>query len=236
MKNCQVQNSRSPPLSSRFRKTDFGNHSSIVFIIKEERIMSTSAETISITKAEAEKTLKDCLFLGACKTEDADKYLSKESICEGISKYLIIKMPSTESQKALVREKDSIKAYLRMLAWSEEKAWKIAEENTKRDTKIVSLTKILFDDGFDEEDFLYVVTNKYKWLGASSALNLDTLRSFAEEHNTREIVLLPSSIHEMLIVPHPDTSIPYDSFVNEVNHSEVEPEERLTDRAYTIRF
>lgn len=191
---------------------------------------------MKLTREEAEKMLKTGLMIGACKTEESDQYLSKESGLDGISKYLIIKMPSTESQKALVREKDSIKAYLRMLAWSEEKAWKIAEENTKRDTEIVSMTKVLFDDGFDGEDTLYIVSNKEKWLGASTALNLDTLQSFAEEHNTKEIVLLPSSIHEMLIVPHPDTSIPYDSMVNEVNHSEVDPEERLTDRAYPIQF
>ena len=49
-------------------------------------------------------------------------------------------------------------------------------------------------------------------------------------------VVLPSSIHEMLILPY-DDSIDMDvmsEMVREINATQVSPEERLTDQAYLI--
>ena len=50
--------------------------------------------------------------------------------------------------------------------------------------------------------------------------------------------MLPSSIHEMLILPY-NESINMDDLsfmVADVNATQVEPEERLTDRAYLIEL
>lgn len=48
--------------------------------------------------------------------------------------------------------------------------------------------------------------------------------------------MLPSSVHEMLLVPYTE-EISLDDFsamVTEINGAEVAPEERLTDRAYIV--
>ena len=57
-----------------------------------------------------------------------------------------------------------------------------------------------------------------------------------KKHNTDKVVVLPSSVHEMLLVPYTE-EIDIDTFsemVEEVNTAEVDPTERLTDRAYII--
>lgn len=102
--------------------------------------------------------------------------------------------------------------------------------------EITPISKVLFNQE-PEEDFLYVITNQSRWHGAGCAFNRDALADFAKEHHTRRIVLLPSSVHEMLIVPHPETiEENLSDMVKEINDSMVEPEERLTDRAYPIQF
>ena len=64
------------------------------------------------------------------------------------------------------------------------------------------------------------------------------LKEFGKKHNIKKLVVLPSSIHEMLIMPYNDSINMNDlSFmVADVNANQVEPEERLTDRAYLIEL
>ena len=64
------------------------------------------------------------------------------------------------------------------------------------------------------------------------------MKAFAKKHHTKRIAVLPSSIHEMLLIPHVDDWEESDlsSMVREVNLTEVAPEERLTDRVYFLEF
>lgn len=233
MRNCKFQKTRSPPDSAPdSARLDF--RTNVHLITERERIMQTNE--MKLTRAEAEQMLKTGLMIGACKTEESDQYLSKESGLDGISKYLIICLDSDNESVKFIREKESIKAHLRMLAWNEDEAWTIAEENTKRNMEITPISKVLYNQE-PEEDFLYVITNQSRWHGAGCAFNSEALADFAKKHHTRRIVLLPSSVHEMLIVPHPETiEENLSDMVKEINDSMVEPEERLTDRAYPIQF
>lgn len=91
-----------------------------------------------------------------------------------------------------------------------------------------------------ESDFprLYVVTNRAKYRGASAILDKAVLKAFGKKHKIKKLAVLPSSIHEMLILPY-NESINMDDLsfmVADVNATQVEPEERLTDRAYLIEL
>ena len=199
--------------------------------IQEMKIQITNRE-------EAENNLKTGLSIGACKTEESCNYLAKESELEGISKYLMIQIDDSDSEKiGLIRNKDCIKQYLDSLSWNENNAWKIAEENTKRSSSIVPISSIINFAEPEIEESLYVISNVTKLFGAGCALSHETLVDFAREHHTHRIALLPSSIHEMLIVPNPELlEGDLSNMVKEINHSMVEPNERLTDRAYIIDF
>lgn len=74
--------------------------------------------------------------------------------------------------------------------------------------------------------------------GASSILNRKKLESLARIYGVDQLIVLPSSIHEMLVMPYSDEmDMRYmNQLVKEVNAEEVNAEERLTNQAYLISF
>lgn len=57
-----------------------------------------------------------------------------------------------------------------------------------------------------------------------------------KKHGVDKLVCLPSSVHEMIILPYEENGDMevLNNMVAEINQNEVEPEERLTDRAYIL--
>ena len=93
-------------------------------------------------------------------------------------------------------------------------------------------------EGFDEaeeDDFvpLYVLSNVRRCFGAAWMADEDVLRSIAEMIQ-RDYYILPSSVHECLILPaHAETDRQaLRDMVYEINRSQVEPEEVLSDNVY----
>lgn len=122
-------------------------------------------------------------------------------------------------------------------------AWEKAMENLCADTQITSLTKLLsdmsgvpFDTPAEPDINLHVITNSEKYKGAAAIMNRKALRSFACEHHTNMLFVLPSSVHEMMISPFTKetTADELSAIVREVNETQVAPEERLADRAYIL--
>lgn len=80
---------------------------------------------------------------------------------------------------------------------------------------------------------MYVLTNRHKCYGASEILDKSTLRTIADKIGDSFIVL-PSSIHEVIILESDDTT-EYETLadmVKEVNTTQVDVEERLSDHVY----
>lgn len=81
---------------------------------------------------------------------------------------------------------------------------------------------------------LYVLTNGRKFKGASLITRENVLKDVSERVGG-DFVLLPSSIHEVIIVPVDQSTGKMDEFtemVKFVNNNEVDPTERLSDHAY----
>lgn len=85
----------------------------------------------------------------------------------------------------------------------------------------------------ESETPLYVLTNKAKLYGASCILYPNLLDSIADKLAC-DLYLIPSSIHEFLILPAlPETCIQdLNAMIHEVNSTQVEEEEILSDHAY----
>lgn len=84
-----------------------------------------------------------------------------------------------------------------------------------------------------EEVRLYVLTNRDKMYGASAMLYSDKIRELAEELQS-DLLILPSSVHEVLLMPD-DKAGQYQDYrrmVEEVNTTQVEPEEILSYHLY----
>lgn len=120
-----------------------------------------------------------------------------------------------------------------------------ALENVKEDYEIKGLTEMIMDmQGIPEEDReafkaiygcedekMFVLSNKTKYYGAIAVISAkeELEKRFPNGH-----VVLPSSIHEVLIVPIEDgvKETELTAMVQEVNSTQVAPEERLADRAF----
>lgn len=81
---------------------------------------------------------------------------------------------------------------------------------------------------------MYVLTNKEKINGASGIICTDLLQSFSERIGSN-LIVLPSSIHEVLLVPAQNENaemLDFVKMVTNINTYEVDFEERLSNNAY----
>lgn len=84
-----------------------------------------------------------------------------------------------------------------------------------------------------DNEQMYVLTNKLKLNGATALLDEKMMGEIVD--TLVDIYILPSSIHELLIIP-VKTGVEVNallSMVCEVNDTQVAPEERLSNHVYT---
>ena len=131
-------------------------------------------------------------------------------------------------------DKDNLNCFINVDRSGAIKRAKELENNVRKETEIIQLS------GFPmsaEECEMFVISNKSRFRGASAVLNKKVMKAFANLVNTKKIMILPSSIHEMILIPCHDCEYDIEScseIVKLVNENEVELTEQLTDRAYII--
>lgn len=88
------------------------------------------------------------------------------------------------------------------------------------------------DEG-EEEESLYVLSNKLRSFGAASMLYDGILEKVGQKLG-ENYYILPSSIHEVIVVPESKSPVKQDleEMVREINETQVEEEEVLSDRVY----
>lgn len=125
----------------------------------------------------------------------------------------------------------------------------IALDNVKNDAEIIPMTKVLTEimkaNGFPQNEIdqmLYitdnkmnVITNKKRKCGA---IGLITMRKKLKEKFPDGYIVLPSSIHEVIVIPYEeDLSETYlTDMVESVNNECIEDIEVLGDRAYIVKY
>ena len=84
-----------------------------------------------------------------------------------------------------------------------------------------------------EEEPMYVLTNVGKYNGAAAILDEKLMEQISEKFQ-EGFYIIPSSIHETLIVPksQPLTITYLENMVSEINATEVSPEEMLSNHIY----
>ena len=125
----------------------------------------------------------------------------------------------------------------------------IASENTPclLSSDIINLSDIVRDildnniadedECLDEDEFekcpMYVLTNRIKLYGACCILYKNLLEEFAKQLKN-DLYIIPSSIHEVLLVPKSDayTGEYLTELVREVNATQLQPEDVLSDHVY----
>ncbi|CUX20492.1 DUF5688 family protein [Clostridium sp. C105KSO13] len=95
---------------------------------------------------------------------------------------------------------------------------------------------LLSQTGKQQKDTMYVLTNPARYCGASCVLYPHVLEMIGEMLE-EDYFVLPSSIHEVIIVPtsHGLDAEEMDKMVKEINETQVAPEEVLSNHAYFFR-
>ena len=114
----------------------------------------------------------------------------------------------------------------------------VAEQNAPRllPAMVQPMEYILGAVGIDSPNVgigMTVITNSSKTYGAAAILYKGLLKDLAKRMNTEELILIPSSVHEMLAISGSNTHIDdVNEMIREVNDSQVAPGDQLGDHAY----
>ena len=184
-------------------------------------------------------------YLGLQRLTD-DNYIRKNlSELDGIESYLYVR-----GNDEVIGYRCSMKltnTFLEKMKLKEDNVWKRAEANTNSETVLQSMEDLIYElTGTRLPDTIsmipmYVITNHIKHKGASAILNKKMLKEFGEKFHSDKVIVLPSSIHECILMPGTMIKNEYDlpyltEMVSEVNCMEVAPHEQLSDRAYILNL
>ena len=130
---------------------------------------------------------------------------------------------------------------VKMWGVEKERIYNIAHQNTKRllppefQTMRSVVAELLGEETNDQEgeDFMYVLTNEIRSFGAACILYDKVLEDIGNQLGENYYVL-PSSVHEVIIVPESKSPnrIDLEDMIEEINDTQVEEEEVLSYRAY----
>ncbi len=148
--------------------------------------------------------------------------------------YVMFEVNSHGMASMMVRDE-----HLKMWGVSKEEILSEAHENTERllpyefRTMFALLEELTGEVGSGCEDIMYVMSNRARSYGAATILyeeRLDGIGDYLKEN----YYVLPSSVHEVIIVPESAASghEAMNALVAEVNETQIEAEEILSDHAY----
>ena len=138
------------------------------------------------------------------------------------------------------------KRHMKMWNVEKEELLKLAKRNTQKifPCELIPMeqmvSEMLQEIELDEENMdnilpvpMFILTNIYRLNGATTVLYKNVLDDFAKACNG-DFYLLPSSIHEVILIPAKECSSfeEMTNMVREVNETQVEAEELLADHAY----
>lgn len=158
-----------------------------------------------------------------------------------LEQYVRVIVNSNENGAASFKVKPD---YLIHFGISESELFDAAMESLKKDIVVEDMLDVL-KQMMPEMDFVQlkemsqdvpaqiIITNKYKLNGAASICDMETLSRIADKHDA-DLAIIPSSIHECILIPVDDETnfIELDAMIQDINRTEVPPEEVLGEHAY----
>lgn len=160
----------------------------------------------------------------------------------GLSVVFYISLMTGEQSAGILIKNEHLKLWEKTVS----ELTSLAEINTNRmhAFTIKSINEVLSgmfgfeEDLIPDEPAFYVLTDENKTFGASQLYLKDKIREFAEKNNC-DVYILPSSIHELLLLraDFPNLEPSYlKEMVCEVNATEVSDEDFLCDGAYKFEL
>lgn len=149
--------------------------------------------------------------------------------------YLRLRLDLSEERKGSCKIcKSHIDAWKKKIDLSFEELMSYAIENTRREVFIERIDNIILLPIPEGAPEMYVVSNTSKYLGAASIICDEVLNKVCESCGTDEIIVIPSSIHEVIVLPNSE-EVDMDrinEMINFINGENLRPEEILSDHCY----
>lgn len=163
------------------------------------------------------------------------EYVYKQKLNLAYGVYLELPEEPSEGNAIITITKDLLKLW----DVSEAEAFEVAENNAEYSVRpmreVIKELMAGLDYEYDEseEERMYVVTNERRHRGAAGMFDMELLARASEELDS-DFYILPSSMHEVILVP--ASSGPSKEFLQEavveINHSQVNDEDYLSDNIY----
>lgn len=205
--------------------------------IEESEHMKTLAEKIT----EFDE-VKNKLYVRLVKKTDNEEYVNKHCHRDFLDLAIIpgIRFGTTDSQASIYLTKDIIEKWGK----SEDEVIDLAISNIEDDFMIRSMRDMISDmidmcdEDVDVDELnlvpLYVVTNKAMLNGASAILSKKALK-LMELTLGDEFIIIPSSVHECLCMKTGANTDFVNGMINEVNNTQVEPQDVLSNHMYIYK-
>lgn len=165
----------------------------------------------------------------------SEEIVKRPTDFEGIEQYLMVQ---DDTWCFRVREE-----MLSHIGIDIDEAWKIAMDNLTNNIVYTSLKEDLAELTENSSFLFYdcditVVSNTKRYKGAAAILNRGILRAYAENNKLDRFFIIPSSIHECLLVPYDEifTLNTLTGFLREVNKTVVDDIDVLSNYVYEIKI
>ncbi len=194
---------------------------------------------LDLNQISSREYILENVYIAAQRTSD-EELVRRDTAFEGIEEYCYV-------QNALNEKIWSFKLkpfHLLAAGISTEELWTAAEGNTysEKEFCIRSMQEILgemagVDLGACPEYMpaMYVLSNPRKLRGAVQVFNRPALEKWAESIGFRRFIMIPSSLHEVILIPREESVeslMPLNTMVQDVNRLEVSAEEQLADQVF----
>ena len=150
--------------------------------------------------------------------------------------YVLIRLQNGQTATMLIKQE-----HLRLWRVTEKEVFEEAEKNVKRilpaklsrmKDVLASMLEISVEED-DSEDLMYVMSNEEGSFGAA-CIFYEGVMDMIHDTIRENYYVIPSSVHEMIILP--ESAAPQkkeiEETVSEINRTQVEDEEVLSDRVY----
>lgn len=202
------------------------------YIVKE---LKSQSFDLDINLLNDREYLVEHMYIGLQRETD-NSLISRKSPFEGIIEYLYVLYEGNcaiNLPKQIFEEITEDK-------YTKEDVWDIALRHTCEDAVIRDVQEMLYEDlGIPAESTeitspMCVVTDKSRIRGAAAILNKEMIKNYAEQFGLEEIYVIPSSVHEVIVVPNTRTQEEMDKMVRDANNEVVSDDIKLGDKAFLV--
>lgn len=201
----------------QFEKTD--NIDEVIEFVKLSILNSQTDNDIKKLLSDREYILNNVTIGLAGKGKTSGKYITFDSEIEGYENYFMVSLEIGEDNGLVTLSEDVVK----MSDLSLEELKKRAMENTIKNAVAFNMNSLIPCAPSDSK--MVILTNKSQFKGASSIYAKELIK----EHfpDAEEIICIPSSIHEWILIPNIFDIDYVTDMITEVNSTQVAPEEIL---------